>query len=97
MASIVGIATVVNTSGSYRMEVLECSSGNLIIEEIFLATTNGNISHTITNNSLNVNLGSIKVRITDIQDGGQSSVSACFNHSCIIPPSITNITTTSNC
>lgn len=97
MASITGTATVVNTSGNYSMSILDCATDSLITFELFIGTTNGTVSHTITDSLLDANLGSIKVRITDTQEGGKSSLSSCFNHSCTIPPSITNVVGTSYC
>lgn len=97
MASITGGATVVNTSGSFRMIVYACGGGDAIIEEVFSGATTGSISHTITSGTLNAALGSVVVQIRDEANHAILGSSSCFNHSCSISSSISGVTGSSTC
>lgn len=97
MASILGTATAVNTSGSYEMIVYPCSGGDAIISEQFTDVATGSISHTITNTSLNVNLGSVLVQIRDYVNQSVLGSSACFTHNCSVSSSISGVSGSSTC
>lgn len=96
MASITGVGTAVNGSGTYRMEVFTCAGVSVIYED-FSGTANGSLSHTITDVSLAANLGSVKVQIRDLNLFGVLSESVCFNHNCSVTSSISGVTGNSNC
>lgn len=99
MATISYSFDVVNGSGEYTVQVKNCSGTSTIYSEnITGKATTGTVTGTLSNSSLNGDLGSVKLSIYDSNNNSVINTSGCFNHNCASCVSITDFTlsTTNN-
>lgn len=93
MATISYSFNVVNGSGAYTVQVKNCSGTSTIYSQnITGQATNGNVNGTLSDSSLNGDLGSVKLSIYDTNNNSVINTSGCFNHNCASCVSITDFT-----
>lgn len=93
MATISYNFNVVNGSGAYTVQVKNCSGTSTIYtQNITGQVTTGTVNGTLSDSSLNGDLGSIKLSIYDTNNNSVINTSGCFNHNCSSCVSITDFT-----
>lgn len=85
MANIGYSFNAVNNSGNYTVQVKNCT-GTSTIYAVFLTgqLSTGTITGTLTDASLNTNLGSVKVVVFDTANNTVVGSSPCFVHNCLL-------------
>lgn len=98
MASISYSFNATNASGNYTIQVRDCADTSTIYTALRTgAATTGTITGTLTDVSLNTDLGSVKLKIFDTDNNVIINTSSCFNHNCSSCVALTDFTlTTSN-
>jgi hypothetical protein len=93
MANIGYSFSALNNSGDYTIQVKNCSGSTTIYTALITGqSSSGTVTGTLTNSSLNTNLGSIKLVIFDTNNNTVIGTSSCFNHNCSSCVSITDFT-----
>lgn len=83
MATIGYNFNVVNGSGAYTVQVKNCSGTSTIYtQNITGQVTSGTVNGTLTDASLNGDLGSVKLSIYDTNNNSVINTSGCFTHNC---------------